>query len=57
MSQLEGLAKDHPVEGFGNATTACPTQAVVNHKRLHRLYKAMGAFLASQSKEAFAAKG
>jgi putative transposase len=43
ISQLEGLAKDNPVEGFWKCYHRLLNSGrIVNHKRLHRVYKAMG---------------
>lgn len=43
MTKLEGLAKNHPVEGFWKCYHRLRnTGMVVNHKRLHRVYKMMG---------------
>lgn len=43
ISQLERLAKDHPVEGFWKCYYRLRNiGAIINHKRLHRVYKAMG---------------
>lgn len=43
MVQLERLAKDHPREGFWKCYYRMRNQgAVINHKRLHRVYKEMG---------------
>lgn len=43
MIQLEKLAKDHPREGFWKSYYRMRNQGeVINHKRLHRVYKEMG---------------
>ena len=42
MKQLEKLAEAHPVEGFWKCYHRLRNQGeVINHKRLHRVYKAM----------------
>ena len=43
MDQLALLSKQHPVEGFWKYYNRLRNKgAVVNHKRLHRIYKQMG---------------
>lgn len=43
MLQLNQLAKDHPREGFWKCFFRIRNKGeVINHKRLHRVYKAMG---------------
>ena len=43
MEQLEKLAKQNPVEGFWKCYYRLRNAGnVINHKRLHRMYKQMG---------------
>lgn len=43
MQQLEGLAKENPVEGFWKCYHRIRNVGkIVNHKKLHRVYKQMG---------------
>ena len=43
MEQLEGLAKENPVEGFWKCYHRIRNAGtIVNHKKLHRVYKQMG---------------
>ena len=43
MYQLEKLAKENPIEGFWKCYHRLRNAGtVVNHKRLHRVYKQMG---------------
>jgi putative transposase len=43
MSQLEQLSKEHPVEGFWKCYYRLRNAGeIINHKRLHRIYKMMG---------------
>jgi len=43
MQQLEGLAKENPVEGFWKSYHRIRNAGtLINHKKLHRVYKQMG---------------
>lgn len=52
MLQLEKLAKDHPREGFWKCYYRMRNQGdMINHKRLHRIYKDMGLPLRRKAKK------
>ena len=58
MDQLDKLAKDHPVEGFWKCYYRIRnTGEIVNHKKLHRIYKKNGDATSPKGKEAFTGKG
>ncbi|MBK8713088.1 MAG: hypothetical protein IPL97_14660 [Niastella sp.] len=43
MNQLEKLAREHPVEGFWKCYHRIRNAGtVINHKKLHRVYRQMG---------------
>ncbi|MBK7884852.1 MAG: transposase family protein [Chitinophagaceae bacterium] len=57
MVQLENLAKQNPVEGFWKCYYRIRnTGTVINHKRLHRVYKKMGLPLRRKVKKRLAAR-
>ena len=52
MDQLEELAKENPIEGFWKCYHRLRNAGnVINHKRLHRVYKQMGLPLRRKSKK------
>jgi putative transposase len=57
MEQLEKLAKQNPVEGFWKCYYRLRNQGkIINHKRLHRVYKQMGLPLRRKVKKRLAAR-
>ena len=57
MGKLEELAKDHPKEGFWKCYGRLRnTGSVVNHKKLHRIYKKMGMPLRRKTKKRLPAR-
>jgi putative transposase len=57
MEQLEGYAKQNPAEGFWKCYGRIRNSGtIVNHKKLHRLYKQMGLPLRRKVKKRIAAR-
>jgi putative transposase len=57
VARLEGLAKANPLEGFWKCYGRIRNEGViVNHKRLHRVYKGMGLPLRRKVKKRLAAR-
>ena len=57
MTQLEKLSKQHPREGFWKSYYRLRNQGeVINHKRLHRVYKEMGLPLRRKAKKRLPAR-
>lgn len=57
MQELEGLAKQNPVEGFWKCYHRIRNAGtVINHKKLHRVYKQMGLPLRRKIKKRIAAR-
>lgn len=57
MEQLEKLAKQNPVEGFWKCYYRLRNQGnIINHKRLHRVYKQMRLPLRRKAKKRLAAR-
>jgi putative transposase len=52
ITQLEAFSKDHPREGFWKAFYRLRNSGtIVNHKRLHRVYKALNLPLCRKAKK------
>ncbi len=57
MAQLQDLAKANPVEGFWKCYHRLRNAGtIVNHKRLHRVYKKMGLPLRRKTKKRLPAR-